>query len=202
MAILQAGVTDQVDDGVRAVRAVAVRAVLLTAIAAAMGSAGCATHAAVATTVVSPSDWAAVEALTPRTRVVVDRHEGAPVPGAVRAVSARAIDVDTNAAAVTVPRAEVSRVLRLSGSNRRVEGAARGALIGGAVGVLQGLLLTRSNRLLFVARFSAGWASLGAALGAASGAGAGETSVVVYAAAGSGSQPERPSPPARVVSPD
>lgn len=190
MAIRQTRVVCRLGRGARCGCDLAVRAVVLAAIAAATGSAGCASRAAVATAVVSPSDWAAVEALGPRTRVVVERRAGGAVEGALRAVSARAVEVDTNADAVTVARADVARVLRMRGSNRRVEGAARGALIGGAAGVLQGLLLTKSNRLLFALRFSAVWAPLGAILGAVSGAGAGETAEVVYASAASEPLPD------------
>ena len=80
-------------------------------------------------------------------------------------------------------------------------GAARGFAIGGAVGVLQALLLTKSDRLVFAGIFSAVWAPVGAALGAINGAGQRETTVV-YAVIESNPLPNIRMQPTRRLSSD
>ena len=49
--------------------------------------------------------------------------------------------------------------------------------------MLQGLLLTQSDRLLFAGLFGAGWAAIGATVGAIGGAGDNESTVVYVAPA-------------------
>lgn len=170
----------------------------LTALAAA-SSGGCASRAAAPSTAVTSGDWSAVEALAARSKVVVERHRGSAVSGASRAVTAASIEIDTADGAVVVARGDVARVLRtrsLAG-----KGAARGLAIGGIAGVLQALLLTKSDRLVFAGIFSAVWAPLGAVIGAIHGAGTHETSVV-YSAMTATPLPISRKEPARRLSPD
>lgn len=159
------------------IRRLMVRAFTLCLIAlTAAGSGACASRVAGASTAVPSSDWSVVEALPPGSKVVVERRGGGAVSGATRAVTSASIEIDTSDSVLVVARAEVARVLRtrsLAGI-----GAARGLAIGGAVGVLQALLLTKSDRLVFAGIFSAVWGPVGAALGAINGAGHRETTVV------------------------
>ena len=141
------------------------------------GSGACASRVAGASAAVASSDWLVVEALPRGSKVVVERRGGGAVYGATRAITSASIEIDTGDSALVVARADVARVLRtrsLAGV-----GAARGLAIGGAVGVLQALLLTKSDRLVFAGIFSAVWAPVGAALGAINGAGRRE-SIVIY----------------------
>lgn len=154
-----------------------VRAFTLCLIAlTAAGSGACASRAAGASTAATSSDWSAVEALPPGSNVVVERRSGGAVSGATRAITSASIEVDNRDRVLVLARADVARVLRTR--NVAGLGAARGLAIGGAVGVLQALLLTKSDRLVFAGMFSAVWGSVGAALGAIDGAGRRETTVI------------------------
>lgn len=167
------------------VRGLAIRAALVLVVGlAASGSAGCASRAAeaVTTTARPQSDWSAVEALAPRSRVLIERRAGGAVSGTIRAVTPGSVEVDTGSGTATVTRVDVARVLRVRSGNRRAAGAARGVLIGGAVGVAQSLLFTQSSRLEFALRYGAVWVPIGATLGAISGADAYEETVVYVAA--------------------
>lgn len=147
-----------------------------------VGSGGCASRAPRgATTPTRPSDWSAVEALAPGTRVVVERQGGTALSGAASDVTTSSIEIDADGRAHVVLRSQVDRVLRLHSGVAR--GAARGLAIGGVGGVLQGLLLTQSDRLLFAGLFGAGWAAIGATVGAIGGAGDNESTVVYVAPA-------------------
>ena len=117
---------------------------------------------------------------------MVERHGGSAVSGATRAATASSIEIDTGNNALVVARADVARVLRTRSLAGR--GAARGLAIGGVAGVLPGLLLTRTDRLVFARMFSAVWAPIGAALGAVTGAGTHEATVV-YSVLGSNPPP-------------
>ena len=166
---------------------------------AAASSGACASRAAGPSTAVTSGDWSAVEALAPRSKVVVERHRDSAVSGASRAVTAASIEIDTANGAVVVARGDVARVLRtrsLAG-----KGAARGLAIGGIAGVLQALLLTKSDRLVFAGMFSAVWAPIGAALGAIDGARTHETTVV-YSVIASTSLSNIRGQPTRRLSPD
>ena len=165
---------------------------------AAAGSGGCASRATAPSTATASGDWSAVEALAPGSKVAVERHGGNAVSGATRTVAADSIEVDTDRSTLVVARADVSRVLRTR--SRASESTARGLAIGGVGGVLQGLLLTKSNRLLFAGLFGAGWGLIGATAGAISGAGHSETTIV-YSAMEANPQPNFRMQPTRRVSP-
>jgi hypothetical protein len=178
-------VTGQSNPFTSCVRGLALRAALVLAVGlAASGSAGCASRGAGAVTATARphSEWAAVEGLAPRSRVQIERRAGGSVSGTISAVTPGAIEVDTASGAVAVTRVDVARVVRVRSGNRRAAGAARGVLIGGAVGVAQSLLFTQSSRLEFALRYSAVWVPIGATLGAISGADSYEETVVYVAA--------------------
>lgn len=130
---------------------------------------------------------------------MVERRGGGAVSGATRAVTSASIEIDTSDSVLVVARADVARVLRTRSSAGI--GAARGLAIGAAVGVLQALLLTKSDRLVFAGIFSAVWAPVGAALGAINGAGHRE-STVIYSVIESNPLPNIRMQPTRRLSPD
>jgi len=192
-------VTGKPNPRTRCLRGLAVRVVVLVVIGfAASSSAGCASRAGAATSAIARphSDWSAVEALAPRSRVEIERRAGGSVSGAIRAVTPESVEVDIVSGTVTVSRADVARVLRVRRGSRRAAGAARGVLIGGAIGVAQSLLFTESSRLQFALRFSAVWVPIGATLGAISGADADDVTVI-YAAVESTALPNLQMQPTR-----
>ena len=152
-----------------------------------LGTAGCATRAVSVTAASAPSDWSRVDGLPEGAKVVVDRHGSTAVAGSTLKITANSIELATSAGSAVIDRSDVRRVVRTkSRAGKRV---VWGMAIGGVGGVLQGLLLTESNQLLFARLFGAGWAAIGGTIGGLSGIGASET-IVVYEA--SASHPELP----------
>lgn len=144
-------------------------------------------------------DWSVVETIAPRQKVVVERRADATLSGTVRATTADSIEVDTDGTTTAVSRPDVRRVLRVR--SRASKNALRGLAIGGVGGVLQGLLLTKSNRGLFAGLFGAGWAIIGGAAGAISGAKSSDTEII-YAAPDTSPLPDLRMQPTRRVLPD
>ncbi len=146
-----------------------------------LGTEGCASRAALATGASGPSDWSRVDALPEGAKVVVERHGPTAIAGSTLNVTANSIELATSAGSAVIDRVDVRRVLRTK--SRAGKRAVWGLAIGGVGGVLQGLLLTESNQLLFARLFGAGWAAIGGTIGGLSGIGDSET-IVVYEAVG------------------
>ncbi len=146
-----------------------------------LGTEGCASRAVLATGASGPSDWSRVDALPEGAKVVVERHGPTAMAGSTLNVTANSIELATSAGSAVVDRVDVRRVLRTR--SRAGKRAAWGMAIGGVGGVLQGLLLTESNQLLFARLFGAGWAAIGGTIGGLSAIGDSET-IVVYEAVG------------------
>lgn len=146
-----------------------------------LGTEGCASRAAQTTGASGLSDWARVDALPEGAKVVVERHGSTAIAGGTLNVTANSIELATRAGSAVVDRVDVRRVLRTkSRAGKRV---AKGMAIGGVGGVLQGLLLTKSDRLLFARLFGLGWAAIGGTIGGLSAIGDSET-IVIYEAVG------------------
>ena len=143
-----------------------------------VGAGGCASQARLFTRTMTSSDWSKVEALPQGTKVVVERRGANPISGATRKVATDSIEIAVSAGSVVIDRLEVHRVLRTR--SQAAPRAAWGMAIGAVGGVLQAVLLTESDQLLFAGMFGGGWAVIGGTIGGISGVGRSEI-LVVYA---------------------
>ena len=110
--------------------------------------------------------WASVESVPTGSNVRVDLVAGSSVVGTLVSADPHGIVIQHGAASRAIGRGEVLRLFAAR-SRRVADHAVRGFLAGAAVGALQGLLLTESNRGEWAAMLGAGWGAVGMATAAA-----------------------------------
>ena len=143
------------------------RAIIATAIVAATVlslSVGCAKQPRLG--VGGVRAWASVESVPTGANVRVELAGGSSIVGTLVSADPHGIVVQHGVASRAIGRGEVVRLFAAR-SRRVADHAVRGFLAGAAVGALQGLLLTESNRGKWAAMLGAGWGALGMATAAA-----------------------------------
>jgi hypothetical protein len=112
------------------------------------------------------SDWGAVTATPPGTRLRIEAQKGRQVEGVLEAVDDTQLTLQRKPPAA---RADIRKVERL-GAPRTAKLAKWGFLVGAVSGAALSYAVVETNKGPWAARMSVGWGAIGAAIGAISGA--------------------------------
>jgi len=92
-----------------------------------------------------PADWDILQSLKPGQRVEVARKQGETENGAFRSVAGDSLTLRTKQREITIPRAEVARVIKRGSGRAKWYGLAAGAAAGAITGAAAGARLANES---------------------------------------------------------